>query len=269
MDLGLQGKVVIITGGSKGIGEAITRTFLAEGAHVANVNRSTEEGRALEAEYSEQGQRCQFIQGDLTDLAACERAVTTAIDAFGRIDILINNAGVNDGVSLSDGPDAFLLSLQRNLIHYYAMVHFSLEELKKSSGNIINIGSKVATTGQGQTSGYAASKGAVNGLTREWAIDLAADGVRVNTVIPAETWTPLYADLIDQSSDPNAAKKQIEDLIPLGHRFTTSQEIADAVVFLASARSSHTTGQIHYVDGGYTHLDRKYTSGSNQVDLSK
>ncbi len=269
MDLGLDGKVALITGGSKGIGEAITRTFLAEGAHVANVNRSTTEGEALAAEYAAKGQRCKFIQGDLTRMEDCQRAVQTTLDEFGQIDTLVNNAGVNDGVSLTDGPQAFLESLQRNLVHYYAMVHYALDALKSSSGAIINISSKVAATGQGGTSGYAASKGGINGMTREWALDLAADNIRVNTVVPAETWTPLYAALIDQSSDPTAARRQIEDLIPLGKRFTTAQEIADMVVFLSSQRSLHTTGQIHYVDGGYTHLDRKYTSGSNRIDLSK
>lgn len=269
MDLGLEGKVVLITGGSKGIGEAITRTFMAEGARVANINRSTAEGEALEAEYAAQGQQCLFIQGDLTNLEACKQAVEKTLNVFGRIDVLVNNAGVNDGISLSDGPEAFIGSLERNLIHYYAMAHYALDALKQSQGAIINISSKVAATGQGGTSGYAASKGGINGLTREWALDLAADNIRVNTVVPAETWTPLYAELIEQSKDPSAAKRQIEDIIPLGQRFTTSQEIADMVVFLSSQRSLHTTGQIHYVDGGYTHLDRKYTSGSNRVDLSK
>lgn len=269
MDLGLAGKIVLITGGSKGIGEAITRTFVAEGASVANVNRSTKEGEALEAEYAAQGKQCLFIQGDLTNLEACQNAVHTTLDKLGRIDVLINNAGVNDGVSLVDGPEAFVESLQRNLIHYYAMVHYALDALRRSQGAIVNISSKVAATGQGGTSGYAAAKGGINGMTREWALDLAADNIRVNTVVPAETWTPLYAELINQSADPANAKKQIEDIIPLGKRFTTSQEIADMVVFLSSQRSLHTTGQIHYVDGGYTHLDRKYTSGSNNVDLSK
>ena len=269
MDLGLSGKVALVTGGSKGIGEAITRTLLAEGAHVANVNRSSSEGEALETEYAVKGQRCKFIQGDLTEMAACEQAVKSTLAEFGKIDILINNAGVNDGGSVTDGPQAFLSSLQNNLIHYYAMVHYALEALKESQGAIINISSKVATTGQGGTSGYAASKGGVNGMTREWALDLAADNIRVNTVVPAETWTPLYAELIEQSADPTAARKQIEEIIPLGKRFTSSQEIADMVVFLASQRSLHTTGQIHYVDGGYTHLDRKYTSRSNNVDLSR
>jgi NAD(P)-dependent dehydrogenase (short-subunit alcohol dehydrogenase family) len=260
MDLGLRGKVVLVTGGSKGIGEGIVRSLLAEGAKVANVNRSSTEGEALQREYESLGQECFFIQGDLCETAACRTAVTKTIDRFGCIDILINNAGVNDGVSLEAGPDAFVGSLERNLIHYYALAHYALDELKKSQGVIINIGSKVSVTGQGGTSGYAAAKGAINSLTREWALDLAEFGIRVNAVLPAETWTPLYSQIIDTMPDPVAAKRLIENLIPLGRRFTTKEELADMVVFLASPRSSHTTGQIIFVDGGYTHLDRKYTS---------
>jgi len=260
MDLQLQDKVALVTGGSKGIGEAVVRTFLAEGGQVANINRSTAEGEALEAEYAAQGQQCIFIQGDLSDTSACQRVVQETLDQFGRIDVVVNNAGVNDGVSVEAGPEAFVASLERNLVHYYAIVHYALEALRVSQGSIVNVGSKVSITGQGQTSGYAAAKGGINGLTREWAVDLAADGIRVNTVLPAETWTPLYDKLLNELDDPAEAKRQIERLVPFQQRFTTTQEIADMVIFLASPRSSHTTGQIIFVDGGYTHLDRKYTA---------
>jgi len=260
MDLDLTDKVVLVTGGSKGIGEGIVRTFLAEGAKVANVNRSAAEGKSLESEYKVKGQECFFIQADLTDIEACRRAVVATLERFGQIDVLVNNAGVNDGVGLDAAPAEFVASLKRNLVHYYAMSHHALDALKHSRGVIINIGSKVAVTGQGHTSGYAAAKGGINGLTREWAVDLAEFGVRVNAVLPAETWTPLYEHIINGDRNPAAAKREIEQLIPLGRRFTTTQEMADMVIFLASPRSSHTTGQIIFVDGGYTHFDRKYTA---------
>jgi L-fucose dehydrogenase len=263
MDLGLQGKVALVTGGSKGIGLGIVRLLIAEGAHVANVNRSEAEGKALEQEYAAQGKDCLFIAGDLSDPEACRRAVETTSKRFGRLDILVNNAGVNDGVGLGDGVDAFLGSLRKNLIHYYAMAHYALDALKQSRGVIINIGSKVCETGQGGTSGYAASKGAINGLTREWAVDLAPHGIRVNAVLPAETWTPLYEKCLAAMPDPIAAREEMEQLIPLGRRFTTIEEMANTVVFLASPCSSHTTGQIIFVDGGYTHLDRKCTMPSS------
>lgn len=260
MDLQLQDKVAIVTGGSKGIGLGIVRSLIAEGVKVANVNRSEAEGRQLQQDYAAEGCDCLFIQGDLTDTDACQGAVEITLEKFGRIDILVNNAGVNDGAGLSAGVDAFVTSLKRNLVHYYAMAHFAAEHLKKSQGVIINIGSKVCDTGQGGTSGYAASKGGINGLTREWAVELAPDGVRVNAVLPAETWTPLYEKCLAEMPDPQAARAEIERLIPLGRRFTTIEEMADMVVFLASPKSSHTTGQILYVDGGYTHLDRKCTA---------
>ena len=259
MNLELQNKVALVTGGSKGIGLGIVRSLIAEGVRVANVNRSEAEGKALEKEYADQGKECLFIQGDLTQIDACQNAVHQTINKYGQIDILVNNAGINDGAGLDAGPEAFTESLKRNLIHYYAMAHYALEPLKASQGCIINIGSKVCETGQGGTSGYAASKGGINGLTREWAVELAPHGVRVNAVLPAETWTPLYEKCLAVMPDPKAARAEIERLIPLGRRFTTIEEMADTCVFLASSRSSHTTGQILFVDGGYTHLDRKCT----------
>ena len=267
MDLELNGKVALVTGGSKGIGLGIVRRLLAEGASVANVNRSEAEGLALQQEYAAGGQDCFFIQGDLSDVSACQRTVGQTLQHFGRIDILVNNAGVNDGVSLEAGPDAFLKSLQKNLVHYYAMVHYALDALKQTRGSIINIGSKVCVTGQGGTSGYAASKGGINGLTREWAVDLAPFGIRVNAILPAETWTPLYEKCLAAMPDPAAARSEIEQLIPLGRRFTTIEELADTAVFVASPRSSHTTGQIIFVDGGYTHFDRKCTMSGDVKDF--
>ena len=259
MDLKLKDKVVIVTGGSKGIGEGIVRSFAAEEATVVIVNRSGGEGEVLRDEINQSGGKAYFITADLTDEAMCKKSVDETLEQFGRIDVIVNNAGVNDGASIEDGVKAFTDSLNKNLTHYYAMVHYSLEALKKTRGCIINIGSKVADTGQGGTNGYAASKGACNALTREWAVELAQYGIRSNAVIPAEVMTPLYERWVQTLPNPEETLKKICDSIPFEHRMTSKEELADMVVFLASPKSSHTTGQIVYVDGGYTHLDRKCT----------
>ncbi len=259
MDLLLKDKVILITGGTSGIGEFIAKAFAREGSKLAVVGREPERGKLIENELKNLGAKAIFIQAELSDPNNCQVAVDACVKVFGGIDVLVNNAGVNDGASLEAGPDAFVASLYKNLVHYYAMAHYALPHLKASKGNIINIGSKVANTGQGKTSGYAASKGGIQALTREWAAGLLSDGIRVNEVIPAEVWTPLYEKWIQSLPNPETAKSEIESKIPFGKRFTTSDEIANMVVFIASEKSSHTTGQILYVDGGYTHLDRMLT----------
>ena len=179
---------------------------------------------------------------------------------YERIDALVNNAGVNDKVGLEDGdPEQYVASLQRNLVHYYSMAHYALPHLKQSKGAIINIASKTALTGQGGTSGYASSKGAILALTREWAAELLPYGIRVNAVVPSEVMTPLYRQWLDTFSNPDEKLKSILSKIPFEKRMTTAEEIADTVLFLISPRSSHTTGQHLYVDGGYVHLDRALT----------
>ena len=183
-------------------------------------------------------------------------SVAAVLAQFGKLDGLVNNAGINDGIGLEAGRDAFVGSLSRNLIHYYSMAHYCVPHLKVSKGSIVNVSSKTAVTGQGNTSGYTASKGAQLSLTREWAASLLEDGVRVNAVIPAEVMTPLYARWINTFDDPQAKLDDITRKIPLGKRMTTAKELAAMTVFLLSDRSSHTTGQWVFVDGGYTHLDR-------------
>ncbi len=255
MDLGLKDKVVIVTGGGAGIGGAISLALAAEGAIPVVFGRSS-----LDAEFEKQllglAPTARFVQVELSDDAACARAVAETAAAFGRIDGLVNNAGINDSIGLEAGPDAFRGSLERNLIHYYTMAHHCLPWLRSSRGSIVNISSKTALTGQGHTSGYCAAKGAQLSLTREWAAALREDGIRVNAVIPAEVMTPLYRKWLQTFDDPEARLAEITDAIPLGKRMTKAEEIADTVVFLLSARAGHTTGQWLFVDGGYVHLDR-------------
>lgn len=257
MDLGLQGKVVIVTGGAKGIGEAISRLIAAEGGTVVIAGRNEADNDKTVSAIRNAGGKALGVTAELGKVEDCKKVIDQAVKEFGKIDGLINNAGANDGVGLESGsPDKFMASLQNNLSHYYNLAHYALPYLKATKGSIVNIGSKVATTGQGNTSGYAASKGAINALTREWAVELLQHSIRVNTVIPAEVWTPLYETWINSLPNPEEKLKSIVAKIPLEQRMTTSEEIADMTVFLLSPRSSHTTGQIVYVDGGYTHLDR-------------
>ncbi len=258
MDLNLKGKIVIITGGSKGIGAGCVEVFAAEGAVPVIVGRSLQIGRDLLATCGESGAKGIMIEAELTSEDACKSAIETTLKKYGRIDGIVHNAGVNDGVKLSDSPNAFMDSLQKNIFHVFTLTHYALDALKKSKGFIINISSKVADTGQGDTSGYAASKGAMNGLTREWALNLAEYSIRVNTVVPAEVMTPLYQNWLNTLDDPDKSLEEIESRIPLEKRMTTSHEIANTVAFLASDRSAHTTGQIVYPDGGYVHFDRSY-----------
>lgn len=260
MDLNLGGKVVIVTGGGAGIGGAITMALAAEGAIPAIIGRSPLDAD-FEAGLKSLSPEAIFVRADLVSDDETEAAVKAVAKAFGRIDGVVNNAGVNDGVGLDAGPAEFRRSLDRNLVHYYTVVHHALPWLKASKGAIVNVSSKTAVTGQGNTSAYAAAKGAQLALTREWAASLLADGIRVNAVVPAEVMTPLYERWLSTFPDPKSKLAEISAAIPLGQRMTTSEEMAAMAVFLLSARSSHTTGQWLFVDGGYTHLDRALTAG--------
>ncbi|MNJ93863.1 Levodione reductase [compost metagenome] len=257
MDLQLKDKVIIVTGGAKGIGKATAQAFAAEGAIAIIVGRKEADNLKVVEEIMTAGGKAVQVAAELSDPDACENAVKAIISQFGRIDGLVNNAGVNDGVGLEHGNyKDFMASLHRNVVHYYLMAHFALPELIKSKGAIVNITSKTAETGQGNTSAYAAANGGRNALTREWAVELLKHGIRVNAVVVAECWTPAYETWIETLPDAEQKLKEITSKIPFENRMTTAQEIADMAVFLMSGRSSHTTGQIIHVDGGYVHLDR-------------
>jgi L-fucose dehydrogenase len=257
MDLQLKDKVIIVSGGAKGIGEGIANVLAGEGAIVVIVGRSEPDNlKAVNAIEAANGRASQ-VAAELSVPADCEKAVKFVAGKYGRIDGLVNNAGVNDGVGLESGNyEKFVASLHKNLVHYYLLAQHSLPYLKESRGSIVNISSKTAETGQGNTSAYAAANGGRNALTREWAVELLKYGIRVNAVIVAECFTPLYQTWIKTFDDPQKKLDEITAKIPLGNRMTTAEEIANAVAFLLSERSSHTTGQLIHVDGGYVHLDR-------------
>jgi L-fucose dehydrogenase len=257
MDLGLKNKVIIVTGGAKGIGEGIAEVLGTEGAIVAIVGRNDADNQLVVNKIKAAKGKAFSVVAELNDPKVCLKAVAKIAKKYGRIDGLVNNAGVNDGVGLEHGNyENFMASIHRNLVHYYLMAHHALPYLKESKGAIVNIGSKTAETGQGGTSAYAAANGGRNALTREWAVELLKYGIRVNAVIVAESWTPLYARWIQTLENPEATLKKITSRIPLENRMTTCTEIANMVAFLLSEKSSHTTGQLLHVDGGYVHLDR-------------
>lgn len=253
MNLQLEDKKIIITGGAKGIGKGISKQLAQEGAIPLIIDLDQEAATALIQEMG----KGDFVAIDLTQDDACRSAIETLAKKHGSIDGLVNNAGINDAVGLEKGSvDLFRKSLDKNLLHYYTVTQATLPFLIKTQGSIVNISSKVAETGQGNTSGYAAAIGARNALTREWAVELLKYGIRVNAVIVAECYTDMYEKWMSSLTHPNEVVQKIKNNIPLEKRMTTIEEIANMVVFLLSVCSSHTTGQLIHVDGGYVHLDR-------------
>jgi L-fucose dehydrogenase len=258
MNLQLENKVIIVTGGAKGIGEAISTGLAAEGAIPVIFGRNEADNIVTLKKIEEAGGKGYQYSVELSDPAACKETVSKLIMDVGRIDGLVNNAGMNDGVGLESGSyEGFMSSLHKNLVHYYLVAHYALPELKKSTNAaIINITSKTAETGQGGTSAYAAANGGRNALTREWAVELLKYNIRVNAIVVSESFTPMYASWVSQFSDAEQKLAEITARIPFQRRMTKPSEIADMAIFLLSERSGHTTGQLIHVDGGYVHLDR-------------
>jgi L-fucose dehydrogenase len=254
MDLGLKGKNILVSGGAKGIGAGIVRILVEEGAIPVIIGRNEADNLKMLAAIDNKGYA---ITADLIHPEACADAIKQAVQLVGSIDGLVNNAGVNDGIGLEKGNYTdFMASLHRNLVHYYLLAQHALPYLKKSKGAIVNITSKTAETGQGNTSAYAAANGGRNALTREWAVELLPYQIRVNAVVVSESWTPLYEKWLKTLPEPEKTLEKINKRIPFENRMTTCEEIGQMVAFLLSEKSSHTTGQLIHVDGGYVHLDR-------------
>ncbi|MFV8464349.1 SDR family oxidoreductase [Flavobacterium sp. LB1P62] len=265
MDLGLKGKIIVVSGsaGKEGsIGETIIKRLADEGAIPVLVDRN-DRGFGYAEALQKRGLDSLFVQTDVTNPEQMETAVQKIVAKYGRIDAVINNVGVNDGAGLDASYEEFMDSLKLNLVSYFLLTKYALPYLKESKGNILNIGSKVALTGQGGTSGYAAAKGGVLGLTREWAVDLIQYDIRSNAIIIAESFTPAYDDWLKTLPDGEMVLAKINKSIPFEARMTSPEEIADTALFIVSDRSSHTTGQFVFVDGGYVHLDRSLINDVN------
>jgi L-fucose dehydrogenase len=257
MNLNLKEKVILVSGGAKGIGEGIAGQLALEGAFPVIIGRNENDNLAALEKIQAAGGFGFTVTAELSQPEECKKAIDLTLERFGRIHGLVNNAGANDGIGLENGDyEGFMASLHKNVVHYYLLAKYALPALKISRGSIVNVTSKTAETGQGGTSGYAAANGARNALTREWAVELLKYGIRVNALVVAECYTPLYDKWIKTLPNSEETLKNITEKIPLGKRMTTAEEIANMVVFLLSDRSSHTTGQLIHVDGGYVHLDR-------------
>ena len=257
MDLNLKNKVFVVTGGASGIGRSIAKNLVSEGAIVCILDNNQKAGAGISEEMKHLPGDVFYFPTELTHRDECMDAVNQIIQKFEKIDGLVNNAGINDGVGLENGNyKKFIESLDKNVLHYQTMTDLTLPYLKKTEGAIVNICSKVAETGQGETSGYAAANGARVGLTKEWAASFIPFGIRVNGVVVAECWTPQYNWWISQQANPEEKLAAIHSKIPLANRMTTTEEVAATVLFLLSEKSSGINGELVHVDGGYVHLDR-------------
>lgn len=258
MDLNLNNKIIIVTGGARGIGESIVRKLADENAIPCIIDINQQLADELVKTLHQNNKQCFAVIADLTKPGQCENAINKILNEFGSIDGLVNNAGLNDGVGIENGSyEKFVQSLQVNVAHYFTVTHFALKALKKSKGNIVNICSKVAQTGQGNTSGYAAANGIRFKLTTQWANELKEYGIHSNAIVVAECYTPQYEWWINQQHDPQQKLNEINAKIPFERRMTKPDEIADTAIFLLSSKSNPINGEFFYVDGGYVHLDRR------------
>ena len=243
--MNFDGKVVLVTGGARGIGKAITQRFHSAGANVAVVGRNLEAATGLAQELSAKGAKCIGYGCDVTQSSQIDVTVEAIIKDFGKIDVLINNAGVTqDGLLVRMSDEAWDTVMDTNLKGAFRMLRaVARPMLKARSGAIVNISSVVALIGNAGQANYCAAKAGLLGLTLSAAREFASRGVRVNAVAPGMVETDMTAKLTDDQ------RKTLLPGIPLG-RFGTTEDIAGAVCFLASSDAAYITGQVLSVCGG-------------------
>ena len=245
-------KVVIVTGGSKGIGEGCARVFCREGGLVSILARGADAGMALATELTDRGPgRAIYIPCDVGDHLQLKQAIEQTVAQFGRLDCIINNAGQHPAAMTIDETSVeFMQELMRiNYLSTFAGSHYAVPHLRRTRGTIVNISSMTAVLGQEHSTAYCATKGAQVSLTKALAIELGREGIRVNAILPSNIDTPMMRDWAATLSDPASALNRVSDMQVFG-RMGTIEEMGEVALFLASDESSFITGQAIEAEGG-------------------
>jgi NAD(P)-dependent dehydrogenase (short-subunit alcohol dehydrogenase family) len=249
----LEGRVALVAGASRGIGEATVRKFSDEGARVLFCARREELGRAIEAELREQGREVRFVRADVTDEEAVKMLMTTAVELFGGLDILVCCAGIApaspiESMELADWDEVMRI----NVASMFLLTKHAIPELRKSEhASVITLGSTFGNVGAAGSAAYAVSKAAAINFAKTAALELAGDGIRVNSLCPGGTATEFLNEWFESTGDAAGTEQWLVEHHPIG-RLGEPGDQANAALFLASDESSFVTGHGLLVDGGYT-----------------